>query len=75
VTLRDETEWIELVELGWNTVTPPVDADLVAQALREGLTRGPGRPGRPYGDGAAADAIVRVLMDPGLSLREEHDRE
>jgi UDP-GlcNAc3NAcA epimerase len=75
VTLRDETEWIELVELGWNTLAPPVDADLVTEALREGLSRGRGRPGRPYGDGAAADAIVRILMTPWLFPRNEHHRE
>jgi UDP-GlcNAc3NAcA epimerase len=61
VTLRDETEWSELVELGWNTVVPPVDAAVVAERIQQALRRGAGAEGVPYGAGAAADAIVRIL--------------
>jgi UDP-GlcNAc3NAcA epimerase len=28
VTLRDETEWTELVEAGWNRLAPPGKADI-----------------------------------------------
>ncbi len=61
VTLRDETEWVELVELGWNTVVPPVDATVIHEAIqsRIGTT---GEPASPYGHGDAgkriADAVV-----------------
>src|SRR5262249_49806575 len=29
VTLRSETEWTELLELGWNTLVPPVSAEAI----------------------------------------------
>ena len=61
VTLRDETEWTELVALGWNrVVSPSLGPDAIAQALRGALgTRG--RAGQPYGDGHAAERIVQAL--------------
>jgi UDP-GlcNAc3NAcA epimerase len=61
VTLRDETEWTELVELGWNTVVPPVDTAVVAERIQHALRSGAGAEGRPYGAGAAAEAIARIL--------------
>ena len=63
VTLRDETEWVELVELGWNFVTPPLSAATVSAGVERGLNAGRGKPGRPYGNGDAATRIVdRLLM-------------
>jgi UDP-GlcNAc3NAcA epimerase len=63
VTLRHETEWQELIELGWNRLAPPRSADLVAARIREALADGDGREGNPYGDGHAADRVVQVLMN------------
>jgi UDP-GlcNAc3NAcA epimerase len=60
ITLRDETEWVELVELGWNMVVPPQNADSVASAILGSLDRR-GREGSPYGDGASAQKIVEIL--------------
>lgn len=62
-TLRTETEWVELVETGWNTLVPPTSAGLVYRRLR-GILRGfrpPRGNQRPYGDGRAAEAIVKRL--------------
>lgn len=60
VTLRDETEWVELVESGWNRLAPPRDADAVHAALLAALgTRG--REVAPYGLGDAAQRIARRL--------------
>jgi len=61
VTLRTETEWTELVELGWNLVVPPESAAAVAAGLRAGLARPAGREALPFGDGAAAQRIVQVI--------------
>lgn len=59
VTLRDETEWVELVESGWNTLVSPETSNLGQQILsRVGTT---GREIAPYGTGDAAIRIAGVL--------------
>lgn len=59
VTFRAETEWVETVETGWNTLAG-TDPDRVLEAIRNA------RPGdaipSPYGVGRAADTIVSWLM-------------
>jgi UDP-GlcNAc3NAcA epimerase len=60
VTLRDETEWTELVVMGWNRVVPPTSAEAVADAIRAAWGT-QGQPGTPYGDGKAAAIIVKSL--------------
>ena len=34
VTLRAETKWVELVELGWNRLCPPVDKREILTAFK-----------------------------------------
>jgi UDP-GlcNAc3NAcA epimerase len=63
VTLRSETEWTELVELGWNRLAPPLSVEALREALGAMLSAGPGRTGRPYGTGDAAAQTVRILED------------
>jgi UDP-GlcNAc3NAcA epimerase len=62
VTLRTETEWPELVELGWNVVQPPVSASDIAHAILSSIGRR-GRAASPFGAGNAGDVIVDVLTD------------
>ncbi|ADJ15457.1 non-hydrolyzing UDP-N-acetylglucosamine 2-epimerase [Halalkalicoccus jeotgali] len=60
VTLREETEWDETVECGWNRLVG-ADPDLIREALGENGNRPP-RPD-PFGDGRAAERIVGALDD------------
>ena len=59
VTLRDETEWVETVDLGWNVVAG-CDPDAVATAVARDTPTGPRPP--VYGDGRSADRIVAALV-------------
>lgn len=60
VTFRDETEWSELVEAGWNRIVPPLDQGLAAAI--EGSVGTAGRMVFPYGDGKAACYIAKRLV-------------
>lgn len=62
VTLRNETEWLELVEAGWNTLTPPTSAAEVREAILSSFGRA-GRNVAPYGDGDSASKIVTRLLE------------
>lgn len=61
VTLRDETEWMELVDLGWNRLVSPVDAEALGLTIRSAIgTRG--RPSSCYGAGDASQKIAARLV-------------
>lgn len=62
VTLRDETEWVELVQSGWNRLAPPMSSDSLVCAFRAALGS-TGAPIQPYGEGDAADRIARILSE------------
>jgi UDP-GlcNAc3NAcA epimerase len=60
VTLRDETEWVETVDAGWNQLTGANTERIIAAA--ESARRPVARPPL-YGEGLAVDRIVTVLSD------------
>lgn len=60
-TLRDQTEWTELVEHGWNTLI-----DVSKDPIAEFALQCYGRAGRsdfnPYGEGRTSQAILSTIM-------------
>jgi UDP-GlcNAc3NAcA epimerase len=57
VTLRDETEWVETVEAGWNTVAGAAKDTILKAAANSRQ----GKPIPDYGNGHAAEAVVAGL--------------
>jgi UDP-GlcNAc3NAcA epimerase len=60
ITLRDETEWIETVELGWNILTG-ADRDRIIEAVR--TFKAPSAHPPLYGDGKAAAHCLKALLE------------
>jgi UDP-GlcNAc3NAcA epimerase len=58
ITLREETEWVETVECGWNTLTG-TDPQKILSALQSPTPTT--APSQIYGDGHAAERIASIL--------------
>ena len=66
VTLRDETEWVETVSTGWNTLVGADKAKIisVANSMREDNKNR--LPIPDYGDGHAAEKVVKLLAERSM---------
>jgi UDP-N-acetylglucosamine 2-epimerase len=60
VTLRDETEWVETIEFGWNRLVGADTEEIVRAVLS--ITK-PERHPELYGGGHAAESIVGLLSE------------
>ena len=62
LTLRNETEWTETVEEGWN-VLAGAESDRIVEGVRSWERKRLPKQGRGlFGDGKASEKIVRILM-------------
>lgn len=59
ITMRDSTEWVELVDSGWNTLTG-ADSEKIISALK--TVKIPGQYSELYGDGKTAEKIIEILL-------------
>ena len=59
ITMRDTTEWVELVDSGWNTLTG-ADIKKIIYALK--TVKVPDQYPEFYGDGKTAEKIVEILL-------------
>lgn len=62
VTLRDETEWTELVDAGWNRLAPPADESSVSKIILGALEAPLPARANLYGDGTASKSIATILL-------------
>ena len=63
VVLRDETEWIELLDVGWNILASPQDPNSLANNIQHHLHLDTSKLRHPhfYGNGIASDKILDSL--------------
>jgi UDP-N-acetylglucosamine 2-epimerase len=64
ITLREETEWVETVEAGWNTLAGTHPDRIMAVAR---LATPSKAPRNLYGDAHASDGIVNILTSSPIS--------
>lgn len=62
VTMRDETEWLETVDLGWNKITGSSTARIVEAVKTFWENPPPVTGAKPYGDGKAGVKIAKNLI-------------
>lgn len=60
ITMRDETEWIETIENGWNILVGSCE-DKILTAINE--FKPSGTPAKVFGDGNAAKIIIDVISN------------
>ncbi|MGC8866317.1 MAG: non-hydrolyzing UDP-N-acetylglucosamine 2-epimerase [Bacteroidales bacterium] len=61
ITLRDQTEWVETVEDGWNLLAG-TDPERIQTAFERFLQSPPQKQQKHYGEGHAAQKIAEILI-------------
>jgi UDP-N-acetylglucosamine 2-epimerase len=61
ITLRDETEWIETLENGWNHIVGASEERIIETTK----LANPKVKGNPFGDGKAGEKILEILTSIG----------
>lgn len=62
ITLRDETEWTELVDMGWNRLYSVASGEPLVNTVAESLEASR-TDASPYGDGRAAFGITQEIFN------------
>jgi UDP-GlcNAc3NAcA epimerase len=68
ITLRDETEWVETKETGWNVLTG-ADRDRIIDVVSS--FKEPSEHPSLYGDGRATIKCIQTLLDETINLRNK----
>jgi UDP-GlcNAc3NAcA epimerase len=67
ITMRDETEWVETVDLGWNQLVGACRENIL-EAYTTFAKKTPKESASPYGDGHASEHIINHLVANSGSL-------
>jgi UDP-GlcNAc3NAcA epimerase len=62
VTLRDETEWIELVNAGFNIISPPMNVNILVD-VEKAMSLQVDQTLDLYGDGTTGKKIVDIILE------------
>jgi len=70
ITMRDETEWVETVRMGWNKLVGASAKNIIKEVI--GLLRkSPDEVSdSPYGYGDSSQKIIKILLNHEVSLRK-----
>lgn len=63
IILRDETEWMDLVDINWGKLAPPTSVDGILAATKYIETAARNDNQRPFGTGDTAKQILAILQD------------
>lgn len=65
LTMRDETEWVELIEHGGQRLVTPLSEATLDEAFRAALAASPAasQPAQLFGNGRAAETIAHLLLE------------
>jgi UDP-N-acetylglucosamine 2-epimerase len=62
-TLRDETEWVETIQSGWNLLVGSEAKRIVDEVRRRKGRKSPMKKKGIFGDGKASEKIVKVIVE------------